>query len=112
LISFHLSQAGHDVNEEASRGGAGIDRVGDAFELDSLFVDQQELYSSLDRSPRTVFVRNGLEVAENLTFWEDHNDRELAATSEQEKAKSAWVVSISITVKSADQSVCFPSQSR
>lgn len=35
-FTFHLSQARHNVEEEASRSGTCIDRVGQAFELDTL----------------------------------------------------------------------------
>jgi hypothetical protein len=37
-FAFHLGQAGHHVKEEASRRRTCIDRVGEALELNALFV--------------------------------------------------------------------------
>ena len=37
-FTFHFGQAGHDVEEEASGGGPGVNCIGEAFELHTSFL--------------------------------------------------------------------------
>lgn len=63
-FSFHFSQAGHDMEEEATGCGAGVDGVSQAFELNSLFVEfTDEVYKVLNAAAEPVELPDNERVA-------------------------------------------------
>ena len=96
---FHLSQARHNVEEEASRSGTCIDRVGQAFELDALplkFADK--IHEVLYAAPEPVqfpddegisFAESFLSFGQTWPAWGEESAPQRGA--QRIMGKRAWV---------------------
>ena len=81
-FAFHLGQAGHHVEEESAAGGAGVNVVGQAFELDALFLELgHQVDQVLDAAAEAVEFPNDQGVAGAENFQSSSQARPVAAAA-------------------------------
>ena len=81
-FAFHLGQAGHHVEEESAAGGAGVDGIGHAFELDILFLKLgHQVDQVLDATAKAVEFPDHQRVAGAKDFQSSSQARPVATAA-------------------------------